>query len=117
MSTIQHTIQHTIQRADMTALDLPHEQITACKRQAVAARWAYTGELSRTQERSHATGKSPTARDPHRELNAASNVRTLAGRSSGRQTACGEESAGLSLLAQVNLSSLKQEPNTCDASA
>jgi putative transposase len=52
-----------------------------------------------------------------RDLNAAINLRTLAGSSSERQNACGEESAGLGLLAQVKLSPLKQEPNTFDASA
>jgi putative transposase len=58
-----------------------------------------------------------------RDLNAASNlanvanVATLAGNSSERQNACGEESAGLGLTAQMQLSPLKQEPNTFDASA
>jgi putative transposase len=61
-----------------------------------------------------------------RDLNAAinlvnvanvANVATLAGSSSERQNACGEESAGWGLTAQVQLSPLKQEPNTFDASA
>jgi putative transposase len=52
-----------------------------------------------------------------RDLNAAINLAKLAGSSSERQNACGEESAGLGLLAQVKLSPLKQEPNTFDASA
>jgi putative transposase len=52
-----------------------------------------------------------------RDLNAAINLSILAGSSSESQNACGEESAGLGLLAQVQLSPLKQEPNTCDASA
>ena len=52
-----------------------------------------------------------------RDLNAASNLATLAGSSSERQNACGEESAGWGLRAQVNLSPVKQEPNACDASA
>jgi len=52
-----------------------------------------------------------------RDLNAAINLAKLAGSSSERQNACGEESAGLGLMAQVNLSPLKQEPNTFDASA
>jgi putative transposase len=52
-----------------------------------------------------------------RDLNAASNLAKLAGSSSERENACGEESAGLGLTAQVQLSPLKQEPNTFDASA
>jgi putative transposase len=55
-----------------------------------------------------------------RDLNAAINLAELAklaGSSSERQNACGEESAGLGLTAQVQLSPLKQEPNTFDASA
>jgi putative transposase len=52
-----------------------------------------------------------------RDLNAAINFAKLAGSSSERQNACGEESAGLGLLAQVKLSPLKQEPNAFDASA
>jgi putative transposase len=70
MSTIQHTIQQTIQRAYKTELALNHAQITACKRHAGAARWAYNWGLSRKQESYRATGKSPTAIDLHRELNA-----------------------------------------------
>ena len=52
-----------------------------------------------------------------RDLNAAINLAKLAGSSSERQNACGEESAGLGLRAQVHLSPLKQEPNPFDASA
>ena len=58
-----------------------------------------------------------------RDLNAAINLAKLAklaklaGSSSERQNACGEESAGLCLRAQVQLSPVKQEPNTFDASA
>jgi putative transposase len=59
-----------IQRAYKTELELHHEQITACKRHAGAARWAYNWGLSRKQESYHATGQSPTAIDLHRELNA-----------------------------------------------
>ena len=59
-----------IQRAYKTELDLNHEQITACKQHAGAARWAYNWGLARKQESYHATGKSPTAIDLHRELNA-----------------------------------------------
>ena len=69
MSTIQHTLQYTIQRAYQTELDLNHKQITACKRHAGAARWAYNWGLARKQERYHATGKSPSAIDLHRDLN------------------------------------------------
>jgi putative transposase len=60
----------TIQRAYKTELDLNNEQITACKRHAGAARWAYNWGLARKQEAYHATGKSPTAMELHRELNA-----------------------------------------------
>src|SRR6516165_9405306 len=52
-----------------------------------------------------------------RDLNAAINLSKLAGSSSERQNACGEESAGQRLAALVKLSPLKQEPNTFDASA
>ena len=55
-----------------------------------------------------------------RDLNAALNLAQcakLAGSSSERQNACGEESAGWGLVAQVHLSPLKQEPNTFAASA
>jgi putative transposase len=60
----------TIQRAYKTELDLNNEQITACKRHAGAARWAYNWGLARKQEDYHATGKSPSAMDLHRDLNA-----------------------------------------------
>ena len=69
MSTILHTIQHTIQRAYKTELELNHQQITACKRHAGAARWAYNWGLARKQEAYRATGQSPTAIDLHRDLN------------------------------------------------
>jgi hypothetical protein len=52
-----------------------------------------------------------------RDLNAAINLAQLAGSSSDSQNACGEESAGGSLWAGVKLPSVKQEPNTFDASA
>jgi transposase len=52
-----------------------------------------------------------------RDLNAAINLAKLAGSSPERQNACGEESAGLGLRAQVKLSPLKQEPDAFDASA
>jgi len=52
-----------------------------------------------------------------RDLNAAINLAKLAGSSSERQNACGEESAGYGLAAVVKLSPLKQEPDPFDASA
>src|SRR5215467_11625016 len=64
------TIQHTIQRAYKTELDLNHQQITACRKHAGAARWAYNWGLTRKQEAYRATGTSPSAVDLHRELNA-----------------------------------------------
>src|SRR5258707_15293011 len=60
----------TIQRAYKTELDLNNEQITACRKHAGAARWAYNWGLARKQEAYHATSKSPSAIDLHRELNA-----------------------------------------------
>ncbi len=59
----------TIQRAYKTELALNNEQITACKRHAGAARWAYNWGLARKQESYRATGKSPSAMDLHRDLN------------------------------------------------
>src|SRR5262249_21564183 len=63
-------MQRTMQRTYKTELDLNHEQITACKKHAGAARWAYNWGLARKQESYRATGKSPSAIDLHRELNA-----------------------------------------------
>ncbi|HUY80027.1 MAG TPA: RNA-guided endonuclease TnpB family protein [Ktedonobacterales bacterium] len=59
-----------VMRAYKTELDLNQQQITACKRHAGAARWAYNWGLRRKQEAYNATGKTPTAIDLHRELNA-----------------------------------------------
>lgn len=59
----------TIQRAYKTELDLNDQQITACKKHAGAARWAYNWGMQRKQESYRATGKSPSAIDLHRELN------------------------------------------------
>ena len=59
-----------IQRASTTELDLNNEQITACRKHAGAARWAYNWGVARTQESYRKTGKSPSAVDLHRELNA-----------------------------------------------
>jgi putative transposase len=60
----------TVQRAYKTELDLNNEQITACKKHAGAARWAYNWGLQRKQDAYRKTGKSPSAIDLHRELNA-----------------------------------------------
>jgi putative transposase len=59
-----------IRRAYKTELDLNDRQVTACKRHAGAARYAYNWGLARKQEAYEATGKSPSAIDLHRELNA-----------------------------------------------
>jgi putative transposase len=47
-----------------------------------------------------------------RDLNSARNLAKLAGSSTDSQNACGEESAGQSLVALARLSPMKQEPNT-----
>ena len=60
----------TIQRAYKTELDLNNQQVTACKKHAGAARWAYNWGLARKQEAYRTTGRSPSAIDLHRELNA-----------------------------------------------
>lgn len=60
----------TIQRAYKTELDLNNEQITACRKHAGAARFAYNWGLQRKQETYRTTGAMPTAIDLHRELNA-----------------------------------------------
>jgi putative transposase len=57
-------------RAYKTELDLNDRQVTACKRHAGAARYAYNWGLARKQDAYKATGKSPSAIDLHRELNA-----------------------------------------------
>jgi len=59
-----------VMRAYKTELDLNHAQVTACKRHAGAARYAYTWGLARTQDAYKATGTSPSAIDLHRERNA-----------------------------------------------
>ena len=64
----------TIQRAYKTELDLNNEQITACRKHAGAARWAYNWGLARKQESYRTTGKSPSAVDLHRALNALKNT-------------------------------------------
>src|SRR5215510_9141096 len=60
----------TVQRADKTELVLNNQQITACKKHAGAARWAYNWGLARKQDAYRRTGKSQSAMDLHRELNA-----------------------------------------------
>ncbi|HEV8194423.1 MAG TPA: helix-turn-helix domain-containing protein, partial [Ktedonobacterales bacterium] len=60
----------TIQRAYKTELDPNNEQVTACRKHASTARWADNWGLHRKQEIYQATGKSPSAIDLHRELNA-----------------------------------------------
>jgi putative transposase len=60
----------TIPRAYRTELDLNNEQITACRKHAGAARWAYNWGLAHKQEAYRTTGKSPSAVDLHRDLNA-----------------------------------------------
>ncbi|HUY79760.1 MAG TPA: RNA-guided endonuclease TnpB family protein [Ktedonobacterales bacterium] len=57
-------------RAYKTELDLNQQQITACKQHAGAARYAYNWGLRRKQEVYQTTGKSPSAIDLHRDLNA-----------------------------------------------
>jgi len=59
-----------ITRAYKTELDLNDEQVTACKKHAGAARFAYNWALARRQEVYQATGKSVWAMELHRELNA-----------------------------------------------
>lgn len=59
-----------IARAYKTELDLNNAQVTDCKKHAGAARWAYNWGLRRKQEMYEQTGKTPTAIDLHRELNA-----------------------------------------------
>jgi putative transposase len=57
-------------KAYRTELDLNNVQRTACLRHAGAARWAYNWGLKKKIERYELTGKSPSAIDLHRELNA-----------------------------------------------
>jgi putative transposase len=60
----------TVTRAYKTELALNDRQVTACKRHAGAARFAYNWGLARKQAAYEATGKNPSAIDLHRELNA-----------------------------------------------
>jgi transposase len=58
-----------IQRAYKTELDLNNAQITACRKHAGTARWAYNWGLARKQDAYRATATTPSAIDLHRELN------------------------------------------------
>jgi putative transposase len=60
----------TIQRAYKAELDLNDKQVTACRKHAGAARWAYNWGLQRKRAAYRQTGKSPNAMELHRELNA-----------------------------------------------
>jgi putative transposase len=57
-------------RGYKTELDLNDRQRTACAKHAGAARYAYNWGLRRKIDAYETTGKSPTAIDLHRELNA-----------------------------------------------
>jgi putative transposase len=59
-----------ILRAFKTELDLNNVQKTACARHAGAARYAYNWGLARKKETFATGGKTPSAIDLHRELNA-----------------------------------------------
>ncbi|MFL5698788.1 MAG: helix-turn-helix domain-containing protein [Ktedonobacteraceae bacterium] len=56
-------------RGYRTELNLNNKQITACKKHAGAARYAYNWGLKRKQEVYQATGRSIGAMALHRELN------------------------------------------------
>jgi IS605 OrfB family transposase len=58
-----------ITRGYKTELDLNHQQMTACKQHAGAARWAWNWGLHRKQEVYQQTGRSISAMELHRELN------------------------------------------------
>jgi IS605 OrfB family transposase len=59
-----------ITRGYKTELDLNNKQMTACKQHAGAARFAYNWGLKRKQDVYRTTGRSISAIDLHRELNA-----------------------------------------------
>lgn len=59
-----------ITRGYKTELDLNNQQMTACKRHAGAARFAYNWGLKRKQEVYKETGHGISAMELHRELNA-----------------------------------------------
>src|SRR5262252_6759399 len=58
-----------IQRAYKTELDLNNQQITACKKHAGAARWAYNWGLARKRHEYRRSDASPSAMDLHRDRN------------------------------------------------
>lgn len=58
-----------ITRGYRTELDLNNKQITACKKHAGAARYAYNWGLKRKQEVYQTTGQRISAMELHRELN------------------------------------------------
>src|SRR5260370_11812491 len=58
-----------ITRGYRTELDLNNTQITACKKHAGAARYAYNWGLKRKQEVYQTAGRRISAMEPHRELN------------------------------------------------
>ncbi len=60
----------TVVRGYKTELDLNNEQRTACLKHAGACRFAYNWGLARSQEVYRTTGKRPSPRDLHKELNA-----------------------------------------------
>src|SRR5260370_6506712 len=59
-----------ITRGYRTELDLNNKQITTCKKHAGCARFAYNWGLKRKQEVYQQTGRSISAMELHRELNA-----------------------------------------------
>jgi transposase len=59
-----------ITRGYRTELDLNNKQITICKKHAGCARFAYNWGLKRKQEVYQQTGRSSSAMELHRELNA-----------------------------------------------
>jgi putative transposase len=59
-----------ITRGYRTELDLNNQQITACKKHAGVSRFAYNWGLTRKQEVYKQTGRSISAMELHRELNA-----------------------------------------------
>ena len=59
-----------VPRAYKTELELNDHQVTACTQHAGASRFAYNWGLQVKQERYKATGKSPSAMELHKELNA-----------------------------------------------
>lgn len=58
-----------VKRGYKAELDLNNEQITACRKHAGAARWAYNYGLRRKREAYKAGLPAPTAKDLHREIN------------------------------------------------